>query len=45
VFEKSQPIKRYDPIIPNHQKMDDINISCQKMDDIKFALWKRHMKE
>jgi hypothetical protein len=33
VSEKSQPINRYDPIVPNHQKMDDINISHPKMDD------------
>jgi hypothetical protein len=35
--EKSQPIKRYDPIIPNHEKMDDIKISHPKMDDINFS--------
>jgi hypothetical protein len=37
VSEKSQPIKRYDQMIPNHQKMDDINISHPKMDDINFS--------
>jgi patatin-like phospholipase/acyl hydrolase len=37
VSEKSQPIERYDPTIPNHQNMDDINFSHQKMDDINFS--------
>jgi hypothetical protein len=30
VSEKSLPIERYDPIIPNHQKMDDTKFAYGK---------------